>query len=67
MYTHNAVNLYYYKYTVDGMNIIFVSILCHVIKPQGDTSNDLSSYIFRTTAIGRLLGVFNLEIIIWYF
>ncbi|XP_062608967.1 uncharacterized protein LOC134270739 isoform X2 [Saccostrea cucullata] len=31
MYTHNAVNLYYYKYTVDGMNIIFVNLLFFVI------------------------------------
>ena len=27
MYTHQSVNIYYYKYTVDGMNIILVSIL----------------------------------------
>lgn len=31
LYTHNAVNLYYYKYTVDGMNIIFVNLLFFVI------------------------------------
>ncbi|XP_048772505.2 uncharacterized protein LOC125678253 isoform X2 [Ostrea edulis] len=31
MYTHNAVNLYYYKYTVDGMNIILVNLLFFVI------------------------------------
>ena len=27
MYTHQAVNLYYYKLTVDGVNVILVSIL----------------------------------------
>jgi hypothetical protein len=29
MYTHQSVNIYYYKYTVDGMNIILVSILLY--------------------------------------
>ena len=27
MYTHQAVNFYYYKLTVDGVNVILVSIL----------------------------------------
>ena len=27
VYIHQAVNFYYYKYTVDGMNVIAVSIL----------------------------------------
>ena len=29
VYTHQAVNIYYYKYSVDGMNVIAVSILHH--------------------------------------
>ena len=29
MYTYKAVNLNYYKYTVDGINVIVLSILLH--------------------------------------
>ncbi|XP_059152367.1 uncharacterized protein LOC131938380 [Physella acuta] len=31
MYSHQSVNLYYYKYTVDGVNIILVNLLIFVI------------------------------------
>ena len=31
---HQAVNFYYYKYTVDGMNVIAVSILLSSINTQ---------------------------------
>ncbi|KAL4230443.1 hypothetical protein ACF0H5_010825 [Mactra antiquata] len=31
MYTHQSMNFYYYKYTVDGMNIILVNLLVFVL------------------------------------
>ncbi|XP_052228178.1 uncharacterized protein LOC127842626 isoform X9 [Dreissena polymorpha] len=31
MFTHQSVNVYYFKYTVDGMNIILVNLLVFVI------------------------------------
>ncbi|GAB1597580.1 low affinity vacuolar monovalent cation/H(+) antiporter-like [Argonauta hians] len=31
MYTHQSVNIYYYKYAVDGMNVILVNLLLFVI------------------------------------
>ncbi|XP_064608043.1 uncharacterized protein LOC135472456 [Liolophura sinensis] len=31
MYTHQSVNIYYYKYTVDGMNVILVNLLVFVV------------------------------------
>ena len=31
MYTYKAVNLNYYKYTVDGVNVIVLSILLPVL------------------------------------
>ncbi|XP_052794184.1 uncharacterized protein LOC128227571 [Mya arenaria] len=31
MYTHQSINIYYYKYTIDGMNIILVNLLVFVL------------------------------------
>ncbi|XP_013395905.1 putative cation exchanger C521.04c [Lingula anatina] len=31
IYTHQSVNFYYYKYTVDGMNVILVNLLVFVL------------------------------------
>lgn len=31
MYTHQSVNFYYYKYTIDGMNVILVNLLVFVV------------------------------------
>ncbi|KAK3099824.1 hypothetical protein FSP39_010332 [Pinctada imbricata] len=35
VYTHTAINVYYYKYTVDGMNIILVNLLLFVVLAIG--------------------------------
>nr|XP_022321441.1 low affinity vacuolar monovalent cation/H(+) antiporter-like isoform X1 [Crassostrea virginica] len=59
MYTHNAVNLYYYKYTVDGMNIIFVNLLFFVILSLilGYTDHENEHYSGVTKVILGILAI----------
>lgn len=59
MYTHNAVNLYYYKYTVDGMNIIFVNLLFFVILSLilGYTDHENKHYSGVTKVILGILAI----------
>ncbi|XP_035826818.1 low affinity vacuolar monovalent cation/H(+) antiporter-like [Aplysia californica] len=51
MYTHQAFNVYYYKYTVDGVNVIVANLLLFVILSiaigYADSKNELTSPIMK--------------------
>ncbi|CAH1777879.1 unnamed protein product, partial [Owenia fusiformis] len=47
MFTTNAANLYFYKYTVDGMNVILVSYL----DPDNTYTSDITKFVLALLAI----------------
>lgn len=64
MYTHQSLNIYYYKYTVDGMNVILVNLLLLVIAALVigfvDT-NDFISPVFKC-----LMALFGIVPLTYY-
>ncbi|KAL5012485.1 hypothetical protein ScPMuIL_011036 [Solemya velum] len=71
MYTHQAINVYYYKYTVDGMNVILVNLLLFVIvslivgytDEENKYTNGLTKCLLSTLAIIPLTYYIGMGII----
>ncbi|XP_060601069.1 uncharacterized protein LOC132754458 [Ruditapes philippinarum] len=71
MYTHQSVNIYYYKYTVDGMNIILVNLLVFVLlslvlgysDPDNKITDGVTKCILAVLAIVPLTYYIGMAII----
>ncbi|XP_045205295.2 uncharacterized protein LOC123557719 [Mercenaria mercenaria] len=71
MYTHQSVNVYYYKYTVDGMNIILVNLLLFVAlsialgysDPENKITDGVTKCILAVLAIVPLTYYIGMAII----
>lgn len=71
MYTHQSMNVNYYKYTIDGMNIILVNLLCFVVlsialgysDPQNNITDGVTKCILAVLAIVPLTYYIGMAII----
>lgn len=71
MYTHQSMNFYYYKYTLDGMNVILVNLLVFVIlsiaigysDPDNKTTSGVTKCILAVLAIVPLTYYIGMAII----
>ncbi|XP_071087654.1 uncharacterized protein [Haliotis cracherodii] len=65
MYTHQSVNLYYYKYTLDGVNVILVNLLIFVLLSlvlgYTDTENKITDGVTKC-----ILGVLAIVPLTYY-
>ncbi|XP_067663324.1 uncharacterized protein [Haliotis asinina] len=65
MYTHQSVNLYYYKYTLDGVNVILVNLLIFVLLSlvlgYTDTENAITNGVTKC-----ILGVLAIVPLTYY-